>query len=212
MRYLKQSWYKRKEEKGNRKNMKLSTIAIATSLVAAAAASKSNGLTHSYTDPDLPFKIQLDWGFPTNSTIKFRLTTPGEFYAGLGFGNSGKMADMQVGWIDRMSGPVVIDFFEEHGAAAPHTDISLGGNSDLTDIEAFEKDYMLTIGFTRKLDTGDKFDKKLDLSLKQDFVWAFCSKDYFCDAAFPGDLQAFHGQDGRGVIFGIDLLSNEYKI
>jgi hypothetical protein len=184
------------------------TIVFLSALVASKPL--SSGLTHSFTDPD--HDITLSWGFPTNETIKFRLTTPGEFYAGLGFGPTGEKADMVVGWVENNK-PVVKDFYEAHGSQAPELDSDLGGTSDLFDIEASDKDWKLSIGFTRKLNTGDPiFDKKLNLSEKQDFVWAFCATDYGCIADGPGDTMAFHGMEGRGHILGLDLLSDEHKI
>ena len=72
-----------------------------------------------------------------------------------------KEADMIFGWVDASNQPHVLDCYAT-GKTGPHPpDTELGGTSDFEGYNATEKNGWTVVEFSRKLNTGDKFDKSI---------------------------------------------------
>jgi hypothetical protein len=101
-----------------------------------------------------------------------------------------KDADMIIGWVD--DGEVsAIDAYST-GNYGPHpADTDLGGTEDLLEFGGSEKDGFTVIEFSRKMDTGDQFDKAFESGQTVSMIWG--TSDW-------NDLEERHREDGKGEL------------
>jgi hypothetical protein len=77
------------------------------------------------------------------------------------------------------------------GLFGPHPpDTTLGGTNDIQMVSGTEKDGVTVVEFTRKLNTGDKYDKSLAPG-KNKVIWAISNSD---------DFTKKHSQRGAGIL------------
>jgi len=155
--------------------------------------------TNAPIDFELPFEykndvgnFQMKWGF-LNETITIEFTLPSDTWIGLGIDcpDGSARCDMIVGNADgNGEKPFIYDTYEPHGDRQSIEDTSLGGTDDLTLLDAsYSTEEGTTLKFSRKTDTGDKYDGKIKPG-NMDLVYAWCAPP-FCDsietAHAPGD-------------------------
>lgn len=88
-----------------------------------------------------------------------------------------KDADMIIGWVDDSGGPHILDCFSQ-GNFGPHPpDTEIGGTDDILDFGGSESGGWTVIEFTRKLNTGDRFDKPIDPQGVLKLIWALGDDD-----------------------------------
>ena len=103
---------------------------------------------------------KLNWSINTSTQeVTFNLDVETSGWIGLGFSKDGYMAgsDMIMAYIDSNGKALAFDMFA-NSRAAPPQDSSLGGTSDLTNIQGAFANKRTSITFTRKLMTMDKYD------------------------------------------------------
>jgi hypothetical protein len=121
--------------------------------------------------------------------IRIAFSLPGTAWVGLGLGASMTPADIVFGWVNG-DGTFTIDdrwSFSNY----PLVDEAIGGNNDLTDVYASQVNGVTTIWFTRKLNTGDKYDQIIYKNAKTNFIYGFQN-------GTPGNLLK-HDWNTRGV-------------
>jgi|MTBAKMStandDraft_1061839.scaffolds.fasta_scaffold12436_2 hypothetical protein len=87
-----------------------------------------------------------------------------------------KDADMILGYVDDGKSAV----FDQYatGTFGPHpSDTELGGTSDILDAGGSESGGVTVIEFSRKLNTGDRFDKELTPGNTVRFIWSMADSD-----------------------------------
>jgi hypothetical protein len=92
-------------------------------------------------------------------TITFKLDVATKGWFGVGFSNDGYMpnSDVIMCYIDSNGKPVVVDAFAR-SRNVPDADTSLGTTSDINNVSGSISNGRSVIQFSRKLDTGDKYD------------------------------------------------------
>jgi len=111
----------------------------------------------------------------------------------IGFGPTEAMkdADMVFGWVNEEGKAFSVDAYAT-GRYGPHPpDANLGGTNDIASFAGREENGVTVIEFTRLLDTGDRYDKKLPLSGPLDILWALGPSDKFTDR---------HAVRGKGML------------
>uniref|UniRef100_A0A0G4FMC6 DOMON domain-containing protein n=1 Tax=Chromera velia CCMP2878 TaxID=1169474 RepID=A0A0G4FMC6_9ALVE len=164
-------------------------------------------LPFSFHDHQGPF--DLKWGFVgegSNEEIEMEFSLPSDIYMGLGLGcTSSVKCDMVIG-NGGGSNPVFLDdFFEPQGDSQAETDVSLGGTKDVSLVSASysNEDFISTIRFRRKLNTGDKFDAVLQKGVTP-LVYAWCESP--CES-----METPHGHGDWGII-EVDLSGEGKKV
>lgn len=150
-------------------------VAIVLLLVPVAVNSANCDDISSYAGTFTSEKgnFRLSWCFPDTNVIQFSLSLDGLSYIALGFGGAMYDADIIAGWVDSQ-GNVVINDYYANAEAAPKTDISLGGHSDVQLISGTRTATTTTLVFTRKLTTGDSpYDKDISLTAPNDMIYAW---------------------------------------
>lgn len=88
-------------------------------------------------------------------------------------------ADMIFGWVDDESGSSEIVDAYSTGVYGPHPrDEELGGRNDLLSAAAAQEGEWTTVEFSRRLETGDRYDKGIPKG-PLDIIWAFGYEDDF---------------------------------
>lgn len=101
-----------------------------------------------------------------------------------------KDADMIMGWVD--DGEVSAMDAYSTGNYGPHPhDIDLGGTDDILEFAGSEKDGFTVIEFSRKMDTGDEFDKAFESGQTVSMIWGTSDLD---------DPEERHREDGKGEL------------
>jgi len=101
-----------------------------------------------------------------------------------------KDADMIMGWVD--DGEVSAMDAYSTGNYGPHPpDIDLGGTDDIIEFAGSEKDGFTVIEFSRKMDTGDEFDKTFESGQTVSMIWGTSDLD---------DPEERHREDGKGEL------------
>ncbi|MBN1390759.1 MAG: hypothetical protein JXA22_08980 [Candidatus Thermoplasmatota archaeon] len=91
-------------------------------------------------------------------------------------------SDVILGWVEDDGKVNVLDAFST-GPLGPHPpDTHLGGTKDLIAYNGTEIDGHTTIEFTRKLATGDAYDKDIPTAGTMKIMWAFGETDDFSDS------------------------------
>jgi len=151
-------------------------------LVTFFMASTAQNTIFSYASPDK--KWQATWSLDANfDTITFSLQTTYNGYIGLGISNTGVMhdSDFVIGWIDSSTGEVQIsDRYSDPssitGEILPLNDTSLGGFDNLFNISGSRETVngveTTSITFSRKTNTGDKYDTVINDS-QLFLLWAY---------------------------------------
>jgi hypothetical protein len=92
-----------------------------------------------------------------------------------------KDADMIFGWVNPEGKAFSVDAWST-GAYGPHPpDAALGGTNDIASFAGTERDGVTVIEFTRPLDTGDRYDRKIPRSGPVNVLWAVGPSDSFTD-------------------------------
>jgi len=87
-----------------------------------------------------------------------------------------KDADMILGYVSGGK-TIVLDQYAT-GTFGPHpSDTELGGTSDILDAGGSESGGVTVIEFSRKLNTGDRFDKELTPGKTVRFIWSMADSD-----------------------------------
>ncbi len=99
-------------------------------------------------------------------------------------------ADMVFGWVS-LSDPSIVDAYST-GIYGPHPpDSELGGTDDIRTYGGREIPGLTVMEFTRKLDTGDSFDKAIPRNGTLKFIWAI---------GFDDSFTSQHASRGSGTI------------
>lgn len=130
----------------------------------------------------------MSWCFPTEADIQISLTMAGSTFIALGVGGSMYDADMIAGWVDSSGNPVIKDYYSSE-EARPEEDIVLGGTDDITLVSGSAQRSVhtsmvnnatssssapsTTLVFTRKLVTGDKYDRDISITEPNDMIYAW---------------------------------------
>ena len=181
--------------------MQFSKTAILTTLAIASAS--ASDLPYHYTNDQGPF--EMSWGFSgsgSSEEIEIEFSLPSDIFIGLGIDcESSKMCDMIVGNGGGRTPSFIGDYFEVEGDREPHTDEDLGGTNDVTLISAKYEDYYSILRFTRKLNTGDKWDSVIKKE-KMNLVYAWCEEPFCTDtssAHAPGSWEIIElDMSGKG--------------
>jgi hypothetical protein len=100
-------------------------------------------------------------------------------------------ADMVLGWIDNTGKAHILDAYAI-GPYGPHPpDEELGGTQDVLEFAGREADGVTTVEFSRRLSTGDRYDKTLLGEGGNTIIWAYSVSD---------DSKNFHQRSGYGGI------------
>jgi hypothetical protein len=124
--------------------------------------------------------FRLHWRIET-STVAFAIQarTTGWVALGIGPGEIMDQADMIFCWVDSNGSAGAIDAFST-GLTGPHPpDTELGGADHILDYSVRESGGWTTAEFTRRLETGDPFDKPVPEQGPFDIVWAYSDHDDF---------------------------------
>lgn len=90
------------------------------------------------------------------------------------------------------SGKVDVTDTFSTGPYGPHPpDTELGGTSDILSKEGIEKNGITTVTFSRRLNTGDNYDKKIPKDGKLKIIWAYGADD---------DINTIHESTGYAVM------------
>jgi hypothetical protein len=91
--------------------------------------------------------------------------------------NAMEGADMLIGWVTAAGDATVLDCYAT-GPFGPHPpDITLGGSSDLLDAAGTESGGRTVLEFSRKLSTGDGYDKDIPAAGSLRIIWAYGEED-----------------------------------
>jgi hypothetical protein len=110
--------------------------------------------------------------------LTMALEAEAEGWVSIGFEPTSRMneADIVLGWVEGSQVTVQDQF--SIGPTGPHPpDAELGGTNDLLEVGGSEKDGTTVIEFSRKLDTGDAYDRALSPGQTVDIIWALSSSD-----------------------------------
>jgi len=101
-----------------------------------------------------------------------------EGWVAIGFDPTSRMneADMVLGWVE--GGQATLQDLFSIGPTGPHPpDTDLGGTDDLLQRAGNEQDGTTVIEFSRRLDTGDAYDRVLAPGQTVHIIWALSSSD-----------------------------------
>ncbi len=110
--------------------------------------------------------------------LTMALQAEAEGWVSVGFEPTSGMneADIVLGWVEGTQVTVQDQF--SIGPTGPHPpDAELGGTNDLLEVGGSEQDGTTVIEFSRRLDTGDAYDKALSPGQTVDIIWALSSVD-----------------------------------
>jgi hypothetical protein len=100
-------------------------------------------------------------------------------------------ADMIFGWVTESGEAQVVDTFST-GQVGPHPpDTELGGSADVLEFAGTENDGVTTIEFSRRLSTGDNYDKDVPKEGTLKVIWAYGDSD---------DFEDYHTAAGYGTL------------
>jgi len=126
-------------------------------------------------------QFDLSWSID-NEIIFFGIIAETNGWLAIGFEPSTLMnnADMIFSWVESNGSTITLDCYST-GKYGPHPpDIDLGGTNDILESNGSET-IKTTIEFSRKLKTGDIFDKEILLNQSMNVIWAFGDTDDFLD-------------------------------
>jgi len=169
------------------------TMGLMSNMVSSSSEVLSEvALPFEHTDNVGTFHMK--WGYYDNETIVLEFSLPSEIWIGIGIDCSDGSArcDMIIGNADGDGNePFLYDTYEPHGDRQSVNDTLLGGTHDVSLLRAsYSIERGTTLRFSRKVDTGDRFDGKIEPGKPTDIIYAWCAPP-FCDsietAHAPGD-------------------------
>ncbi len=88
-------------------------------------------------------------------------------------------ADIVFGWVDGSGTAFTLDTFAT-GPYGPHPpDEELGGMQDIVQFAGIERDGITTIEFTRSIETGDVYDKPIQVDEGVTIIWSYSESDEY---------------------------------
>jgi hypothetical protein len=99
-------------------------------------------------------------------------------------------ADMLFGWVEDDGEPKTLDCYAQGFTSHP-PDIDLGGTNDITSFNGTEKNGTTIIELSRRLSTGDNYDKDIPLQGNLSIIWAIGSTDNYTEK---------HAKRGSGTL------------
>ncbi|KAL4488438.1 hypothetical protein ABPG72_013006 [Tetrahymena utriculariae] len=153
--------------------------------------------------------LNIQFDLSVEGDVTFMIVVQNTGWFGLGFGSNMINVDMIVAEND--SGVVTLSDDYSQQESTPSSDKNLGGENNLTLLGYELTDEQLTFKFSRKLNTGDQYDKILEKDQMLNIVYAWGSdgsmtyhNQNFAQAKFP--LQ----QGYKGTITGVQF-DDTYK-
>jgi hypothetical protein len=135
---------------------------------------------------------KLHWTIE-GDTVLFGIEAKVSGFVALGIKPEKRMlhADMYIGWRDDTGTFELHDAWSK-GETGPHPDdVTEGGTFDILEYTANETGGWTVIEFSRKLVTGDRYDKNIPTEGKVKFIWATSDEDEF---------DVYHGRRGTAII------------
>jgi hypothetical protein len=120
--------------------------------------------------------FSLAWCFPSSDEIQLTFSINGTSFIALGFGGSMYDADMIIGWVDSANTPVANDYYSS-AEAEPQQDVKLGGENNVKVLSGSRSGTVTTLMVSRKLSTGDKYDRDIRASGPNDMIYAWGSSN-----------------------------------
>ena len=110
----------------------------------------------------------------SQQTITFTLDVATLGWVGIGFSSDGRMlnSDSIICYIDKSQKCICTDRYS-NSYSTPPTDTLLGGKDDLTDISGKYENGRTSVSFTRKLDTGDKYDYAIKKGIDVNVLFSY---------------------------------------
>ena len=124
-----------------------------------------------------------------NLYVKLSAPTTGWVAVGIEPTRIMKDADMYIGYVNG-SEVVLEDQFADK-LTMHHSDVSLGGKSNIISFSGKEENGVTTIEFTRPLNTGDSFDKVLVPGNEYNLIFAYGTRD---------NLTSLHREKGKARV------------
>ncbi|HUV09077.1 MAG TPA: cytochrome and DOMON domain-containing protein [Spirochaetia bacterium] len=137
-------------------------------------------------------RYRLQWRLE-GDTVYFALSVATGGWVAIGFEPKTVMAeaDMIFGWVDDTGKTHFVDAYSQ-GTFGPHPpDTELGGSMDILEAVGTQTGGVTVFEFSRKILTGDKFDKAIPKDGDVKFIWAYGDSDEF---------EQFHVMAGYGFI------------
>lgn len=148
----------------------LSGLAVAGVVAAGTSCSNNDNIVGTFKNEKGNFA--LSWCYPSADEVQLTLTLAGTTFIAVGFGGSMYDADMVAGWVDGSGKAVIGDYYSSE-EAEPKTDESLGGSNDIKIISGSKTETSTTLVFSRKLVTGDKYDRDISTTEPMDMIYAW---------------------------------------
>ncbi|MDG6225218.1 MAG: hypothetical protein QCI82_06865 [Candidatus Thermoplasmatota archaeon] len=122
--------------------------------------------------------LEIHWRIEgENIRMAIRGRTTGWISIGLEPTTLMKDADMIIGWVDGSGAAHILDCFSQ-GNYGPHPpDTEIGGTDDILEFGGSQSGGWTVIEFTRKLVTGDRYDKPIDPQGVLKLIWALGDED-----------------------------------
>lgn len=174
--------------------MKHTTLVfVLGALVLFGCAAKGNGQTDESSEPKDEGQAKVGeaykdttvgeftfkWRIDTLAMLHVRLSAPTTGWVAVGFAPSKMMADANfiIGYV--ADGEVKIGDEFGTGNTSHKPDTELGGTDDIGERSGSEKDGVTMIHFAIPLDSGDKYDRKLEPGEAYKIILAYGAKDDF---------------------------------
>ncbi|EAR85450.2 DOMON domain protein (macronuclear) [Tetrahymena thermophila SB210] len=153
--------------------------------------------------------LNVQFDLAIEGSVTFMIVVQNTGWFGFGFGQGMNNVDMIVAEND--SGVVTLSDNYSQKEATPSSDTNLGGQNNLNLLGYELTDKQLTFKFSRKLDTGDKYDYVLQKDQMLNIVYAWGSDGSMTYHHQNIALAKFPLQQGyRGTITGI-AIDDTYK-
>ncbi|KAL4443103.1 hypothetical protein ABPG74_002170 [Tetrahymena malaccensis] len=153
--------------------------------------------------------LNVQFDLSEEGSVTFMIVVQNTGWFGLGFGQSMDNVDMIISEND--SGVVTLSDNYSQKTSTPSSDVNLGGQNNLNLLGYELTDKQLTFKFSRKLDTGDKYDYVLQKDQSLNIVYAWGSDGQMTYHHQNVALAKFPLQQGyKGTITGVPL-NDTYK-
>ncbi len=170
------------------KKSMLRTVLIAVAILAAPVTVFAGGAgeTREITQREDGYRqviiannnTKFAWKLAGDS-VYFELSAPAAGWVAIGLNPTFVMekADFLIAYVDA-SGVKARDDFGI-SAFSHRSDLTLGGTDDFSDLSGVEENGITMVRFSRKLNSGDKFDSVIDPETEQVILLAFSNTDDF---------------------------------
>ena len=120
--------------------------------------------------------FHLEW-MVDGSNLNIKVSTATEGWIAVGFNPTNKMKDANIiiGYIE--DGMVTIEDHFGNGKFSHRSDVSLGGNDDVSNIGGSEENGVTELIFTIPMDSGDQDDRALTEGQRYKVIFASHKKD-----------------------------------